>query len=101
MAREIRERDALYMADSVRKQKAIDQLTAALSDGLPTATKIALYDTLGDVGGKKSLAAVAAAGKSTVPELQDASTWLLGKWMTPDAWPVLVDLAGTLPPGKY
>jgi hypothetical protein len=53
------------------------------------------------VGGKKSLAAVAAAGKSTVPELQDASTWLLGKWMTPDAGPVLVDLAGTLPPGKY
>ena len=86
------------MAD---REACAEKLTAALSDGLPMATKIALYDTLGDVGGKKALAAVAAAGKSSVPELQDASTRLLGKWMTPDAGPVLIDLAGSLPPGKY
>jgi len=31
MAREMRERDALYLADAQRKQKAINQLTEALS----------------------------------------------------------------------
>ena len=36
-----------------------------------------------------------------MPELQDASTRLLGKWMTPDAGPVLVELASSLPSGKY
>jgi len=86
------------MAD---REACANKLTATLAGGLPTATKITIYDTLGDVGGKKSLAAVAAAGKSPDPELQDTATRLLGKWMTPDAGPVLVDLAGTLPPGKY
>ena len=86
------------MAD---REACAEKLAAALADGLPMPTKITLYDTLGDVGGKKALAAVAAAGKSSVPELQDASTRLLGKWMTSDAGPVLIDLAGSLPPGKY
>lgn len=86
------------MAD---REACAEKLTAALTDSLPMATKIVLYDTLGDVGGRKALAAVRAAGKSPTPELQDAATRLLGKWMTPDAGPVLVDLAATLPPGKY
>ena len=41
MACEMRERDALYLADAQRKQKAIDQLTEALSatlSRLPTAS---------------------------------------------------------------
>ena len=41
MAREMQERDVLYLADSQRKQKAIDQLTEALSatlSRLPTAS---------------------------------------------------------------
>ena len=41
MAREMRERDALYQADTQRKQKAIDQLTEALSatlSRLPTTS---------------------------------------------------------------
>ena len=44
MVREMRERDALYLADSQRKQKAIDQLTEALSatlSRLPTASPAA------------------------------------------------------------
>ncbi|MFM8706316.1 MAG: FG-GAP repeat domain-containing protein [Planctomycetia bacterium] len=86
------------MAD---REACAEKLVAALSDGLPVATKIAIYDTLGDVGGRKALAAVAAAGKSSDAELQDAATRLLGKWMTPDAAAVLVELSRTLPPGKY
>jgi HEAT repeat protein len=86
------------MAD---REACAEKLAAALGDGLPVATKVVIYDTLGAVGGGRALAAVAAAGKSSVPELQDAATRLLGAWMTPDAGPVLIDLAGALPQGKY
>ena len=41
----------------------------------------------------RSLAAVAAAGKSKDKALEDAATRLLGKWMTADAAPVLLELA--------
>jgi glycine/D-amino acid oxidase-like deaminating enzyme len=40
-----------------------------------------------------SVNAVAAAAKSNDPALQDASTRLLGIWMTPDAAPVLLELS--------
>jgi HEAT repeat protein len=86
------------MAD---REACAEKLAAAITDGLPITTKVAIYDVLGEVGGKRALAALAAAGKSSVPELQDAATRLFGKWMTPDAGPVLVELVGTLPPGKY
>ena len=86
------------MAD---REACAEKLAAAITDGLPIPTKVALYDVLGEVGGKRALAALAAAGKSSTPELQDAATRLLGKWMTPDAGAVLVELAGTLPPGKF
>jgi len=86
------------MAD---REACAEKLAAALADELPIANRIPIYDTLGDVGGRKALAAVTAAGKSSDPELQDLATRLLGKWMTPDAGPVLLNLAGTLPPGKY
>jgi len=86
------------MAD---REACAEKLAAAITDGLPIPTKVALYDVLGEVGGQQALAALAAAGKSSTPELQDAATRLLGKWMTPDAGAVLVELAGTLPPGKF
>jgi hypothetical protein len=53
------------------------------------------------VGGTKALQALAAAAKSTNDPLQDASTRLLGEWMTADAAPVLLDLAKTAPGEKY
>jgi HEAT repeat protein len=77
------------------------KLATAITDGLPVGTKVAMYEALGDVGGRRALAAVAAAGKSPVPELQDVATRMLGGWMTPDAGPVLIELAGTLPSGKF
>jgi hypothetical protein len=61
----------------------------------PAATKTVLLDILAAVGGTKALQAVAAAAKSPDPTLQDASTRLLGEWMTIDAAPVLLDLAKT------
>ena len=86
------------MAD---REACAEKLVAAVNGDLPLGTQVAIYDVLGEVGGKRALAAVAAAGKSPAPELQDAATRLLGKWMTPDAGLVLGQLAGTLPPGRF
>jgi hypothetical protein len=66
---------------------------ASAVDKAPVATKVVLLDILAAVGGTKALAAVGAAGKSPDATLQDASSELLGKWMTPDAAPVLLELA--------
>jgi hypothetical protein len=44
---------------------------------------------------------VVTAAKSQEEPLRDAGTRLLGKWMTADAAPVLLDLAKTLPAGKF
>jgi HEAT repeat protein len=68
------------------------ELSSAL-DKSPVPTTIVLLDILAAVGGTKALAAVGAAGKSPDAALQDASSELLGKWMTPDAGPVLLELA--------
>jgi len=77
-----------------------DALVAAMA-GVPAEQKAALLDIVGQVGGGKALAALVAAARSGDATLQDASTRLLGNWMTPDAGPPLLDLAGTLPAGKF
>jgi len=99
-------------ADAEAAQKAL--LTAcvrmpdreACAEKLATAigsatgeTKEKLLDIIGEVGGTKALATVAAAAKSGNEALADAATRLLGKWMTADAAPVLLDLA-TAPIGE-
>ncbi len=68
------------------------QLAAALNRA-PGETKRVLLDILLEVGGAKALQAVAAAAKSSDPMLQDKGSDVLGKWMTIDAAPVLLDLA--------
>lgn len=60
-----------------------------------------LLETLADVGGGKALATVAAAAASGDAALQDAATRVLGKWMTADAAPVLLELATTDKAGPY
>ena len=60
-----------------------------------------MLDIIGQVGGPKALEEVAAAAKSGDEPLQDAGTRLLGDWLTPDAGPVLLELAKTLPDGKF
>ncbi len=90
-------------AASVRmpdREACAEELAAALERS-SAPTKVALLEILGAVGGTKALATVGAAAKSTDPQLQDASSRLLGAWMTIDAAPVLLDLAKTDIGDKY
>jgi len=76
------------------------ELTAAMSK-VPVETKIKLLEIIGAMNNPKALAALAAAAKGSSPELQDASTRLLGETINLDAAPVLLELATDLPEGKY
>lgn len=80
-----------------------DGCAAAIAEGLGSAGDRAgvLLEALGDVGGGKALATVAAAAASGDAALQDAATRVLGKWMTADAAPVLLELATTDKAGPY
>jgi len=62
-------------------------------DNASTASKSHLLELLGAVGGRKALQVVSAAARSDSEEIQDAATRVLGEWMSPDAAPVLFDLA--------
>jgi hypothetical protein len=75
------------------------RVAAAIAAAGPRAG--VLVETLADVGGTKALAAVAMAAKSGNQSLADVSTRVLGKWMTADAAPVLLELATTDAAGPY
>jgi HEAT repeat protein len=62
----------------------------------PTASKCFLIELLGSVGGVRALKGVVAAAKDANEDLQDASTRVLGEWMSADAAPELLKLAKTL-----
>ena len=70
--------------------KLLDTLAAA-----PATAKADLFDLLGALGGEKALLGVAAAAKRGSEDEQDAATRVLGNWMSPDAAPVLLELAKT------
>ena len=80
-----------------------DGCAAVIAEAIGSAGPRAgvLVETLADVGGGKALATVAAAAKSGHQSLADAATRVLGKWMTADAAPVLLDLATTDKAGPY
>jgi hypothetical protein len=67
----------------------------------PAPAKQVLLETLGQVGGTKALAAVAAAAKNGDDAQKDVASRLLGEWMTADAAPVLLDLSKSLAEDKY
>jgi HEAT repeat protein len=76
------------------------ELSAAMGKAdVPTQSSI--LKVLAAVGGTKALQTVGASARSDEPELQDASSQLLGKWMTIDAAPVLLDLCKTAPEDKF
>jgi len=77
-------------------EKLTTAVVAAAGD-----TKVKLLDIVGEVGGTKALAAMKAAALSGDESLADAATRLLGKWMTADAAPVLLDLAAAPIGEKY
>ncbi len=66
----------------------------------PQEKKVALFEVVAAIGGKKALAGVAEAAHSNDEALQDAGTRLLGEWMSADAAPVLREIAST-GPAKY
>ena len=76
------------------------KLAAALGKA-PAEAKVMLLDVIGEVGGTKAVEAMAAAARSGEESLEDAATRLLGKWMTADAAPVLLDLATAEPGGRF
>jgi hypothetical protein len=59
----------------------------------PITAKSDLLDLLGELGGEKALQGVSAAAKGDDEAIQDAATRVLGGWMSPDAAPVLLQLA--------
>jgi HEAT repeat protein len=77
------------MAD---REACAAELDAAL-DKASVPTKIVILKILGAVGGSKAVQTIGTVAKSSDLQLQDASTDLLGKWMTADAAPYLLDLA--------
>lgn len=102
-----RDSDAAAVAEKALKTAAVrmpdrDASAAELASSLnraPAETKRVLLDILLEVGGAKALQAVATAAKSSDPVLQDKGSDVLGKWMTIDAAPVLLDLAKSS--GRY
>jgi len=69
--------------------------------GAPADAKQVLLETLGQVGGTKALAAVAAAAKEGDDRQKDVASRLLGEWMTADAAPVLLGLSKSISEDKY
>jgi HEAT repeat protein len=91
------------MVASVRmpdRDKCTTELVKAMNQA-PSGTKTTLLEIVGAVGGSAALNALAEAAKSDDPELQDASSRLLGKWNSVDAAPVLLDLAKTAPAERF
>ncbi len=69
---------------------------AVIAAAMPRASTDAnthLVEILAAMGGPKALETIGAAAKGSDAKLQDAATKALGKWMTVDAGPVLLDLA--------
>jgi len=74
---------------------------AAAYDGSSTANKVILLQILGAVGGNKALDTIGSAAKTTDPQLQDASSKLLGEWLNADPAPMLLELSKSAKGDKY
>ncbi|MDA0818560.1 MAG: PBS lyase, partial [Planctomycetota bacterium] len=76
------------------REGCAERIAAALAKADEAAeADIVLLETLAAVGGPAALATINQAASSGVRSLEDASTRLLGTWMTADAAPVLLELA--------
>jgi HEAT repeat protein len=90
--REVAEK-ALHAA-SIRMPKreaAAEQLADAMSKA-SNGAKASFVRILGAMGGPTALQTIADAVKTRDAELQDVGTDVLGKWMTADAAPVLLEI---------
>jgi HEAT repeat protein len=94
--------DALRGAcERMPDRDACAEKLAAAMPRASVAVKCQFVEILGVVGGTKALAAVGAAAKDSSPEIQDAASAALGKWMTPDAGSVLLDMAKNATDPRY
>jgi hypothetical protein len=88
---------SVRMAD---REACVAKLAHAVEKA-PAEVKVMLLEVIGEVGGTKAVQAMAAAARSGDAALEDAATRLLGKWMTADAAPILLDLATVEPASKF
>ena len=82
------------------RDKCSSQLTDAMARA-PINAQQSIIGILGQVGGEKALETVGKAAASRRDELKDAASQTLGKWMSPDAAPVLLKLAQPKANSKY
>ncbi len=88
---------AVRMPDREACAKTLSQAI----NNVPPATKVSLLEIIAAVGGSQALQTVGQHAKGRDVQLRDTSTDLLGKWMTIDAAPVLLDLARTGPVDRF
>jgi HEAT repeat protein len=75
---------------------------AAAIPAASTAARVRIIEILGEMGGPNALKTIDLATQGDHAELQDVATRALGKWMTPDAAPVLLRIAkDSSPQNKY
>jgi HEAT repeat protein len=90
--REITEKALLTASIRMPNREATAaKLTDSMSNASPTA-KASMMRILGAMGGPKALETIAAEVKSGDEQMQDVGTNVLGKWMTADAAPVLLEI---------
>ncbi len=82
-------------------REACAQKLVAVSAKAAAAEKATLLETLGAMEGATALEAIGAAARGKDANLQDLASQLLGKWMSVDAAPVLLDLAKSDLEAKY
>ena len=77
----------------IPEREACAAQLAAVIKQAPAASKEALLETLAAMEGKTALATMSEMGKSSDAKMQDLATQYLGKWMSVEAAPVLLELA--------
>jgi HEAT repeat protein len=82
-------------------KKACAETLASCLTGAPRDVRFYLLELLGSVGGSTALEAVASAALSEDEQTQDVATRVLGQWLSPDAAPVLLEVAERSPYEKY
>ena len=85
---------------SADKEACAGTLAGCLA-GASSRVRFFLLELLGSVGGSTALEAVASAALSEDEQTQDVATRVLGQWLSPDAAPVLLEVAENSPYEKY
>ncbi|QDT24559.1 family 16 glycoside hydrolase [Gimesia chilikensis] len=93
--------DALKAACSRLPLEETAQTLAQAMDGASIEQQQLILNQLAAIGGETALKTVVQAARSNEDALQNTATDLLGKWVTIDVAPPLLDLAQSLENRKY